>query len=133
MLSFLPLAVAVALLAADESPRPTLFIVGDSTVKNSTPGQQGWGDPLIKLFDAKRINVENHAIGGRSSRTFQTEGRWDRILEKAKPGDFVLIQMGHNDGGKINDDSRARGSIGGLGEETEEIDNILTKKHEVVH
>lgn len=133
MLSSLPLAFATALLVADESPRPTLFIVGDSTVKNSTPGQQGWGDPLIKLFDATKINVENHAIGGRSSRTFQTEGRWDRILEKAKPGDFVLIQMGHNDGGSLDDPRRARGSLPGIGEETREIENPITKKHEVVH
>jgi len=133
MLSYLPLAVAAALLAADESSRPTLFIVGDSTVKNSTPGQQGWGDPLIKLFDAKKINVENHAIGGRSSRTFQTEGRWDRILEKAKPGDFVLVQMGHNDGGSLDDPRRARGTLPGIGDETREIDNPITKKHEVVH
>ena len=59
--------------------KPTLFIVGDSTVKNSTRGQQGWGDPLLKLFDAEKIKVENHAIGGRSSRTFQTEGRWKRF------------------------------------------------------
>jgi lysophospholipase L1-like esterase len=50
-----------------------------------------------------------------------------------KKGDFVLIQFGHNDAGAINDDSRARGSLPGLGEETQEIDNLLTKKHEVVH
>ena len=113
--------------------KPTLFIVGDSTVKTGTRGQQGWGDPIAGPFDTSRIRVENHAIGGRSSRTFQTEGRWDKLLEKAKAGDFVLIQMGHNDGGPVNDDRRARGSIGGLGEETQEIDNLLTKKHEVVH
>jgi rhamnogalacturonan acetylesterase len=118
---------------AAEGDRPTLFIVGDSTVRNGTPGQQGWGDPLIKLFDSAKIKVENHAIGGRSSRTFQTEGRWDKILAAAKAGDFVLIQMGHNDGGAVNDNSRARGSIRGIGEGTQEIDNLLTKKHEIVH
>ena len=107
MFSCLPLPLPSALLVADESPRPTLFIVGDSTVKNSTPGQQGWGDPLIMLFDPAKINVENHAIGGRSSRTFQTEGRWERILDKAKAGDFVLVQMGHNDGGSLDDPRRA--------------------------
>ena len=122
----------VAALHGAEGQSPTLFIVGDSTVKNNTRGQQGWGDPLIKLFDAAKIKVENHAIGGRSSRTFQTEGRWDKILAAAKAGDFVLVQMGHNDGGPVNDDFRARGSLRGIGEETEEIDNLLTKKHEVV-
>lgn len=112
---------------------PKLFIVGDSTVRNGTKGQQGWGDPLIKLFDKTKITVENHAIGGRSSRTFQTEGRWDKILAAAQPGDFVLIQMGHNDGGPLDDASRARGSIRGIGEETREIDNPITKKKETVH
>jgi len=77
--------------------KPTLFIVGDSTVKNGTKGQQGWGDPLIALFDKEKIAVQNHAIGGRSTRTFQSEGRWDKILAAARKGDFVLVQMGHND------------------------------------
>ena len=115
------------------SPIPTLFIVGDSTVRNGTKGQQGWGDPVAALFDKTRIKVENHAIGGRSSRTFITEGRWDKILAAAKPGDFVLIQMGHNDGGPLDDAARARGTIRGIGEETKEIDNLITGKKEVVH
>ena len=119
--------------AGGDDKLPTLFIVGDSTVKTGTKGQQGWGDPLIKLFDATKIKVENHAIGGRSSRTFQTEGRWDKILAKAKPGDFVLIQMGHNDGGPLDDPKRARGTLPGLGDETREIDNPITMKKEVVH
>ena len=127
------LLIAAFLGALPGGDKPTLYIVGDSTVHNGTRGQQGWGEPLIRLFDRQRINVENHAIGGRSSRTFQTEGRWDAILKKARPGDFVLIQMGHNDAGKINDDSRARGTLPGVGEESQEIDNILTKKHETVH
>lgn len=126
-------AVMFFLPSAPAAEKPTLFLVGDSTVKTGTKGQQGWGDPAIKLFDAEKITVENHAIGGRSSRTFQTEGRWDRILAKAKPGDFVLVQMGHNDGGALDDPARARGSIPGTGEETKEIDNPITKKKEVVH
>jgi lysophospholipase L1-like esterase len=121
--------------AADEPTTrlPSLFIVGDSTVKNGTRGQQGWGDPIAAHFDTTRIKVENHAIGGRSSRTFQTEGRWDKILSAAKPGDFVLIQMGHNDGGPLDDASRARGTLRGTGDETREIDNPITRKKEVVH
>jgi lysophospholipase L1-like esterase len=58
---------------------------------------------------------------------------WDDVLEKLQPGDFVLMQFGHNDGGAINDTLRARGTIRGTGEETEEIDNLITKQHEVVH
>jgi lysophospholipase L1-like esterase len=116
-----------------DQPLPTLFIVGDSTVKNNTKDQRGWGDPLIALFDKMKIKVQNHAIGGRSSRTFITEGRWDRILAAAKKGDFVLVQMGHNDGGPLDDKARARGSLKGTGEETKEIDNPITNKKEVVH
>ena len=61
-------------LELEEAELPTLYIVGDSTVKTGTAGQKGWGDPIIKLFDTTRIKVENHAIGGRSSRTFQNDG-----------------------------------------------------------
>jgi lysophospholipase L1-like esterase len=113
--------------------RPMLFIVGDSTVKNRTRGQQGWGERLANFFDKTKIEVANHAIGGRSSRTFQTEGRWDKIVAAALKGDFVLIQMGHNDGGPLDDARRARGTLRGIGEETREIDNPITKKKEVVH
>jgi rhamnogalacturonan acetylesterase len=129
------LLVATFAVAADDAgPRKlALYIVGDSTVKNGTKGQQGWGDPIGSLFDKTKIKVENHAIGGRSSRTFQTEGRWDKILAAAQPGDFVLIQMGHNDGGPLDDAARARGSIRGIGDETKEIDNPITKKKEIVH
>jgi len=112
---------------------PTIFVVGDSTANNNANGARGWGDPFIDYFDAEKINVANRARGGRSSRTFITEGLWDKVLSEMKRGDFVLIQFGHNDAGAINDASRARGSLPGVGEETQEIDNLLTKKHEVVH
>ena len=112
---------------------PTLYIIGDSTVHNTGAGLVGWGDCIGEFFDTSRINIENRAIAGRSSRTFMTEGRWDKIVQSLKPGDFVLMQFGHNDGSPVNDTSRARGSLKGTGEETEEIDNQLTGKHEVVH
>ncbi len=112
---------------------PALFLVGDSTMKVGTPGQRGWGEDLAGFFDPHKINVLNFAIGGRSSRTFQTEGRWNAVMAQVKKGDFVVIQFGHNDPGPVNDDSRARGSLKGIGEQTQEIDNLLTKKHEVVH
>lgn len=112
---------------------PTIFVVGDSTANNNANGARGWGDPFIDYFDAEKINVSNRARGGRSSRTFITEGLWDKVLGEMKRGDFVLIQFGHNDAGAINDATRARGSLPGLGEETQEIDNLLTKQREVVH
>lgn len=122
----------------DPSPQinpdlPTLWIIGDSTVHTGTPSQQGWGDPLAAHFDTTRINVVVRARGGRSSRTFQTHGLWDDVLSYAKPGDFVLMQFGHNDESPVNDDSRARGTLKGVGEETEDIDNMLTGERETVH
>ncbi len=122
---------------SEAKKKPTVFIIGDSTVKNGqgngAGGLWGWGDPIALYFDTARIDVENHALGGTSSRTFQSKGLWKVVLDQIKKGDFVLMQFGHNDGSAINDDSRARGTIKGVGEETQEIDNILTKEHEIVH
>jgi lysophospholipase L1-like esterase len=116
---------------------PTLYLVGDSTVRNGkadgSGGQWGWGEPLVDYFDASKINVVNRAIGGRSSRTYITEGRWDELLTMLKPGDFVVIQFGHNDSGPLDDTSRARGTLPGVGSDVKEIDNPITGKHEVVH
>jgi len=110
---------------------PTLFVVGDSTANNSASGARGWGDPFVAFFDTSKINVLNRARAGRSSRTFLTEGLWDKVLQDLKAGDFVLIQFGHNDGGPL-DTGRARGSLPGLGEETKEVTKPDGTK-EVVH
>ena len=125
---------AVANVAPLNPALPTLFIAGDSTAAKAN-GQpvQGWGEPLAEFFDRTKINVANRARGGRSSRTFITEGHWDRLLAEVKAGDTVLIQFGHNDAAPLNDTQRARGTIKGTGEETEAIDNLLTKLPEVVH
>jgi lysophospholipase L1-like esterase len=120
---------------------PSLILIGDSTVRNGQDdgqgkgdeGQWGWGNPISAYFDPAKINVVNRAVGGLSSRTFLTGGHWERALAFVKVGDVVIMQFGHNDNGAINDATRARASIKGIGEETEEIDNLLTKKHEVVH
>jgi lysophospholipase L1-like esterase len=130
----------LALPALSQNPlanQPTLFLIGDSTVRNGNGtganNQLGWGEPLAAYFDPAKIQVLNRARGGRSSRTFLTEGLWDQVLESLKPGDFVIMQFGHNDGGPLDDNQRARGSLRGTGDETREIDNPITKKHEVVH
>jgi rhamnogalacturonan acetylesterase len=112
---------------------PILFIVGDSTVHNSSGGRVGWGDVIGSYFDTNKILVENHALAGRSSRTFITQGWWNLVLKEAKPGDFVLLQMGHNDGGPLDDPNRARGTIPGIGDEQKEIFNPVTQKPEIVH
>lgn len=117
--------------------RPTLFLVGDSTVKNGKGrgdgGLWGWGNYLPAYFDTTRIRVENDALGGTSSRTFQTQGWWDKVQAKIKPGDFVVMQFGHNDNGPLADTARARGTIKGTSEESEEVYNPIMKKQEVVH
>jgi lysophospholipase L1-like esterase len=116
---------------------PSLILVGDSTVRNGKgdggQGQWGWGEPLVSFFDTTKINVVNRAIGGRSSKSYISEGEWDKTLAYIKPGDVVLFQWGHNDGGKPDDPARARASLPGIGPETVEIDNPVLKLHETVH
>jgi lysophospholipase L1-like esterase len=116
---------------------PTLFVIGDSTVRNGRGDganrQWGWGEPLVGLFDASRINVVNRAVGGLSSRTYLTFGDWDRVLAMLKAGDFVIMQFGHNDSSAPDDKLRARGTLAGVGEETREIDNPLSMQRETVH
>jgi lysophospholipase L1-like esterase len=116
---------------------PSMVLIGDSTVRNGrgdgAGGQWGWGDFLGAQFDGRKVNLVNRAVGGLSSRTFRTQGHWRRALMLIKPGDVVLIQFGHNDAAALNDAQRARGTIKGTGEETESIDNLLTKLPEVVH
>lgn len=116
---------------------PTLWLVGDSTVRNGrgdgANGQWGWGEPLVDYFDLSKINVVNRAIGGRSSRTYITEGHWQNTLNMLKPGDFMLIQFGHNDSGPLDDASRARGTLPGTGDDSREIENPILKRHETVH
>ena len=96
------LAIALLVLTAFTEHRPTtIFIIGDSTAanKDTTGGKQerGWGMMLQNQFDATYIRVDNHAVNGRSSKSFIDEGRWDKVLEKMQPGDYVIIQFGHND------------------------------------
>ena len=98
---------------------PTLFIVGDSTARNQA--DLGWGDHFAHYFDTTKINIANRARAGRSSRSYYNEGLWANVLAEMKPGDFVLIQMGHNDGGDDPaTDAKARSSVKGIGDETVE-------------
>jgi lysophospholipase L1-like esterase len=119
-------------IAQSAAAKPTVFLIGDSTVHNNTRGQLGWGEPFAAWFDQAKLTVINRAIGGRSSRTFITEGRWTNVLAELKPGDFVLMQFGHNDGGSLDDD-RARGSLKGSGEETRAVTNRTSGKVETIH
>ncbi len=141
----------LGLVAPTNSSLPSLILIGDSTVRNGhgrgDQNQWGWGAPIADLFDPAKINVVNRAIGGLSSHSYISEGHWDLALEIIKPGDFVLIQWGHNDGGinlpgatPVADQGLApgatsppmpagalprgpnlRGSLPGIGEETYDV------------
>ena len=96
----LSVAAALMLTAAVPDKTTTIFIIGDSTAANKDLSkgklERGWGMALQCFFD-DNIIVDNHAVNGRSSLSFINEGRWDKVLEKMKPGDYVIIQFGHND------------------------------------
>jgi rhamnogalacturonan acetylesterase len=117
--------------------KPTLYIIGDSTVRNGTKQignpLQGWGSLIGAYFDTTRITVRNNAMGGTSSRTFISSGLWEKVLTQLQPGDFVIMQFGHNDSSPVVDSTRARGTIKGTGEESQEIYNPLLKKKETVY
>lgn len=141
---------------------PSLILIGDSTVRNGNgvgaDGLWGWGHPLHDFINPGKINVVNRAIGGLSSHSYISGGHWDVALQLVKPGDFVLIQWGHNDGGiqlpgsaPIPDAGaapgatpptppagaaprqNAGGSLPGIGEETLDVTNARTGKVETVH
>ena len=97
---------------------PTLFIVGDSTARNQA--NLGWGDHFAPLFDTTRINIANRAIAGRSARSYIDEGHWTTTLAEMKPGDSLLLQMGHNDGGDLGG-PKPRGDLKGIGEQTQDV------------
>lgn len=100
---------------------PTLIIAGDSTAdKGPDAWHRGWAAPLVDYFDTTKINVVNRARGGRSFRSFMREGLWDQLLVGVKPGDIVMIQMGHNDGGDIKA-ANGRADLPGHGDATETV------------
>ena len=121
--------------ATRKKGNPVLFTVGDSTVKNTDKdenGMWGWGSVIHELFDTERISVENHAKAGRSARTYLDEGRWDKIYHALQPGDFVLIQFGHNDAGDINT-GKARAELPGSGNESKVFKMEKTGSYQVVY
>jgi rhamnogalacturonan acetylesterase len=97
---------------------PTLWIIGDSTLRNGTlgdgsnMGQWGWGAPIVLDFDPAKINVVNRAFGGTSSRSFYNGFFWQNLKSQIKKGDFVIMQFGANDNG-------AKGALKGIGAETQ--------------
>ena len=99
---FFPIVALIFLSAfIQPSGKITVYTIGDSTManKDTTNGnpERGWAQVLQQFFDVDRVVVENHAVNGRSSKSFFDEGRWKPIVDKLTPGDYVFIQFGHND------------------------------------
>lgn len=100
-MKFLAALVCAGLLAgtvAAATPPPRLLLAGDSTMANKPPDlpERGWGMALAEFFVAG-VEVRNHAMNGRSTLSFLTEGRWEKLLAEVRAGDFVIIQFAHND------------------------------------
>ncbi|WP_187261181.1 rhamnogalacturonan acetylesterase [Pontibacter beigongshangensis] len=124
--AFLSLVLVCAACAVGtgnkSTEKPTLYIIGDSTVRNTGEGAGGWGSYIAAHFDSTKLAVSNQAMAGRSTRTFIKEGRWNKVLSTLKPGDYVIMQFGHNEGSEP-DTTRAgyRGVLRGIGDETKEL------------
>ena len=115
---------------------PVLFLVGNSTMRtgtlgNGNNGQWGWGRFFPDYFDSEKITVENHALGGTSSRTFY-ERLWEDVLSGVRKGDWVMIELGHNDNGPY-DSGRARASIPGIGKDTLHVTIKETGEQRIVY
>ncbi|PGH15553.1 hypothetical protein AJ79_02335 [Helicocarpus griseus UAMH5409] len=93
----------------------TLYLAGDSTMARGSGGTDGWGQYLTNKLSIPAINS---AIGGRSARSFTREGRFDAIASQLSPGDHVVIEFGHNDGGGLGSGDNGRSACPGTGSET---------------
>lgn len=113
--------------------KPVVYIIGDSTVRNTNRPQCGWGEMISEFLDTTQIKVSNQAMAGRSTRTFIKEKRWEKVINAIQPGDYLIMQFGHNEGSKP-DTSKAgyRGVLRGTGNDTVSLNwgDTLT---EVVH
>lgn len=117
--AFVLMVLFVVLAALRLADKPTIYIIGDSTVRNTNVVQWGWGTLISNYFDSTKINISNQAMAGRSTRTFIKEGRWDKVVSSLKKGDYLFMQFGHNEGSKP-DTSKAgyRGVLKGTGNDT---------------
>lgn len=130
----LPLALPIYQVKR-EAGKPMVWITGDSTVKNedkNKEGMWGWGAFANMIFDKRKIQWYNAAQAGRSTRTYLNEGRWERVYNSLQPGDFVLIQFGHNDIGSINKE-KARGVIASSADTCHVYRNENDGKYELVY
>lgn len=116
-----------------QKEKPTLYIIGDSTVRNTNRPQCGWGEKVGDFFDTTQLRISNQAMAGRSTRTFIKEKRWEKVMSTIKAGDYLIMQFGHNEGSKPDTNKAGyRGVLKGIGEETVELTWPDSAK-EVVH
>ncbi len=118
-----------------EHGKPVVFITGDSTVKNTDrdeDGMWGWGSQAYTIFDAEKITCVNEAKAGRSARSYLNEGRWEKVYNSIQPGDYVLIQFGHNDMGDI-DKRKERAAIAGAKDSMRVYRMASNKRFELVY
>ena len=94
------LMVSLLFCLTSSKKQVTIFMIGDSTMADKdmkkAPEERGWG-MVLQGFLTENVIVDNHAVNGRSSKSFITEGRWQKVYDKMKPGDYLVIQFGHND------------------------------------
>lgn len=105
ILSFLIFSCFAFLLPAK---KPTIFLIGDSTMADKPleeNPERGWGQ-LFPNYMNDEVEIQNHAVNGRSTKSFINEHRWDTVMSRLKAGDFVMIQFGHNDS-KVDDSVRS--------------------------
>lgn len=109
----------ITVLAFKQPAKPVIYLIGDSTVHNADKETWGWGSIIANYFDENKISVNNQAMAGRSTRTFIKENRWHRVDSMLKPGDYVLMQFGHNEGSKPDTNKAGyRGVLKGTGDDT---------------
>jgi lysophospholipase L1-like esterase len=98
--SFLPLIMFILIQSClNGKSHFTIYTIGDSTMADKNPHvypETGWCQVLKNYFD-DRVTISNHAVNGRSSKSFIDENRWQVVLDSLKRGDYVFIQFGHND------------------------------------
>jgi lysophospholipase L1-like esterase len=103
---YFSICLLTGVLATAVQQKTTVYLIGDSTMATkavSAYPETGWGMPFTTMFDSSVV-VDNHAKNGRSTRTFISENRWQQVVDKLRPGDYVFIQFGHNDESKEKTD-----------------------------
>jgi rhamnogalacturonan acetylesterase len=129
LLVLLTAAIGFAFIAQQ---KPTVYMVGDSTMHNNDKELWGWGTTLADLLDLNKINLVNSAMAGRSTRTFVKEGRWAKVDSALHPGEYVIMGFGHNEGSKPDTTKNGyRGVFKGIGEDSVVLN--WAKGPEVVH